>query len=68
MVKKGLVTNVVFTIDKCLTGKPNERKSPNQRLFSYREGDRAGIITSKDVNDYLKQWGTLSTKYFVHGQ
>lgn len=41
-----------------------KKKSPHQRLFSYRDGDRTGTITSKDVNDYLKQWGTLSTKYF----
>lgn len=44
--------------------KSKRNRNKNDRIFKYSNGKHYKHVTSKDVNDYLKQFGDYSTKNF----
>tara|TARA_B100000902_G_scaffold397738_1_gene462400 strand:+ start:74 stop:1057 length:984 start_codon:yes stop_codon:yes gene_type:complete len=66
-IGKKKVRNVCSVKNKKIIKTLKEKKktlNKNDRIFTYRKGDEYFTIRSKDVNQYLKQFGKFSAKNF----
>tara|TARA_B100001094_G_scaffold54130_1_gene49654 strand:+ start:9410 stop:10402 length:993 start_codon:yes stop_codon:yes gene_type:complete len=66
-IGKKKVRNICTVKNKRVVKSLREKKrthKKNDRIFSYRKGEKYFTIQSRDVNHYLKQFGKFTTKNF----
>ena len=64
--KKGVKNKCTIKNNKIKRKLTEKRRSlnNNDKLFTYKKDDEEYNVTANDVNDYLKELGNYSTKYF----